>query len=103
MRLKMDPDNNSEHMIPASKYIWIEPDIAIHKTFTLYYTLTVFAFTCILWAIGLYTEWYQTAGAKLHSFFIIQYPLLTVGFASMCTLTVYILIRSYKKQKNQRK
>jgi hypothetical protein len=81
--------NNSEekpyHEIPASKYVWMPGDVAVHKSFFLFWSAFMFIGTCILWYTTLYTLMWQTLSMSLYQTFILKYWYIT-GTATLCII-----------------
>lgn len=53
-------DELQQYTVPAAKYFWISgPEIAIHKGFLKYYTLSTFLSGIILTLVSIYTPFWQ--------------------------------------------
>jgi len=93
-------DELQQYTIPAAKYFWISgPELAIHKGFLKYYTLTVIAAGAVLTLVTEHTNlWYLLAGFLWRTFFIklwyITLPVLGVG-------AIYLYWRAGRSKKRK--
>lgn len=75
-------------------------DAVIHKKFFEYWTFLAFVGTSILWAVGLWTDWYQQFGLALAGAFKAQIWLGPV-IVLVCVIFFYINRHSVNKLKRK--
>lgn len=96
-------DELQQYNIPAVKYFWISgPEIAIHKGFLKYYTVTILISGIILTLLTEHTNFWAIVASALWNVAIIKGWYITLPAISIGILYLYVKHNRSNKRKQEK-